>query len=166
MDDREGSDTPGRLPTLTHTYRLEFDPPESPALLFGKLRLDSPRLYHCGCCSKEERRSFSPLAELLTERTAPELAYLENKFAAMNLVRVIREAIGRSAADWRGYQRSWRLPKSATGSRTDGGGTGRRKVAIHRRLSARLGCAASAGAAAHRRIGWRLYPRQGSEVPW
>jgi DNA-directed RNA polymerase subunit RPC12/RpoP len=22
--------------------------------LFGKLRLDSPRLYHCGCCSKEE----------------------------------------------------------------------------------------------------------------
>ena len=51
--------------------------------LFGKLRLDSPRLYHCGCCSKEERRSFSPLAELLPERRAPELAYLENKFAAL-----------------------------------------------------------------------------------
>jgi len=51
--------------------------------LFGKLRLDSPRLYHCGCCSTEDYRSFSPLAELLTERTAPELAYLENKFAAM-----------------------------------------------------------------------------------
>jgi hypothetical protein len=50
--------------------------------LFGKLRLDSPRLYHCGCC-EEEHRSFSPLAELLPERTAPELAYLENKFAAM-----------------------------------------------------------------------------------
>jgi hypothetical protein len=54
--------------------------------LFGKLRLDSPRLYHCGCCSKEEHRSFSPLAELLPERTAPELAYLENKFAAMILL--------------------------------------------------------------------------------
>ena len=51
--------------------------------LFGKLRIDSPRLYHCGCCSKEEHRSFSPLAELLPERTAPELAYLENKFAAI-----------------------------------------------------------------------------------
>jgi hypothetical protein len=51
--------------------------------LFGKLRLDSPRFYHCGCCSKEQRRSFSPLAELLTERTAPGLAYLENKFAAL-----------------------------------------------------------------------------------
>jgi hypothetical protein len=45
--------------------------------LFGKLRLDSPRLYHCGCCSTEDYRSFSPLAELLTERTAPELTYLE-----------------------------------------------------------------------------------------
>jgi hypothetical protein len=42
--------------------------------LFGKLRLDSPRLYHCGCCNKEEHRSFSPLADLLPERTAPELA--------------------------------------------------------------------------------------------
>jgi hypothetical protein len=51
--------------------------------LFGNLRLDSPRLYRCGCCSKEEHRSFSPLAELLPERTAPELAYLENKFAAV-----------------------------------------------------------------------------------
>jgi hypothetical protein len=51
--------------------------------LFGKLRLVSPRLYHCGCCSKEGCRSFSPLAELLTERTAPELIYLENKFAAV-----------------------------------------------------------------------------------
>src|SRR5271168_3342694 len=39
--------------------------------LFGKLRLVSPRLYGCGCCSKEGCRSFSPLAELLTERTAP-----------------------------------------------------------------------------------------------
>ena len=122
--------------------------------LFGKLRLDSPRLYHCGCCSKEEHRSFSPLAELLTERTAPELAYLENKLAAMISYGFNREATGRSTTDRREYQRSWRLSKSATASRTDGGGTGRRKLAIHRWLSARLGCAASAGAAAHRRIGW------------
>jgi len=32
--------------------------------LFGKLRLDSPRLYHCGCCSTEVYRSFSPLARV------------------------------------------------------------------------------------------------------
>ena len=49
---------------------------------FGKLRLESPRLYHCQCES-DERTSFSPLAELLQERSSPELLYLETKFAAL-----------------------------------------------------------------------------------
>src|SRR5689334_14331730 len=51
--------------------------------LFGTVRLESPRLYPCGCCRKAAPRSFSPLAALLPERTAPELAYLETKFAAL-----------------------------------------------------------------------------------
>src|SRR5258708_27649278 len=50
--------------------------------LFGKLRLDSPRLYHCGCCSTEDYRSFSPLAELLPARTPPKFPYLKTHFAA------------------------------------------------------------------------------------
>ncbi len=50
--------------------------------LFGKLRLDSPRLYACPCQEKD-RASVSPLTGLLPERTAPELAYLEAKFAAL-----------------------------------------------------------------------------------
>src|SRR5580704_17145423 len=49
---------------------------------FGKLRLESPRLYHCQCES-DGRTSFSPLAELLQERSSPELVYLETKFAAL-----------------------------------------------------------------------------------
>src|SRR6516162_7454675 len=49
---------------------------------FGKLRLESPRFYHCQCES-DDRTSFSPLAELLQERTHPELVYLETKFAAL-----------------------------------------------------------------------------------
>ena len=49
---------------------------------FGKLRLESPRLYHCQCES-DDRTSFSPLAELLQERSSPELVYLETKFAAL-----------------------------------------------------------------------------------
>jgi hypothetical protein len=49
---------------------------------FGKLKLDSPRLYPCRCES-DGGRSFSPLAELLPERTSPELVYLETKFAAL-----------------------------------------------------------------------------------
>jgi hypothetical protein len=51
--------------------------------LFGKLRLDSPRLYACPCKDAASRASTSPLAEQLPERTAPELAYLEAKFAAL-----------------------------------------------------------------------------------
>jgi hypothetical protein len=49
---------------------------------FGKLKLESPRLYRCQCES-EDRKSFSPLAALLPERTHPELVYLETKFAAL-----------------------------------------------------------------------------------
>jgi hypothetical protein len=49
---------------------------------FGKLRLESSRLYHCQCES-DGRTSFSPLAELLQERSSPELVYLETKFAAL-----------------------------------------------------------------------------------
>jgi len=50
--------------------------------LFGKIELDSPRLFHCQC-QPQPTRSFSPLAELLAERTAPELLYLEAKFASL-----------------------------------------------------------------------------------
>ncbi len=51
--------------------------------LFGKLRLPGVRFFHCGCQPPYATRTFSPLAQLLTERTAPELLYLETKFASM-----------------------------------------------------------------------------------
>jgi hypothetical protein len=50
--------------------------------VFGKLGLDSPRFYSCGACSGS-RRSASPLAALLVERSSPELQYLETKFASL-----------------------------------------------------------------------------------
>lgn len=50
--------------------------------LFGELRLCSPRLYSCSCRGVG-KASFSPLAQQLPERTAPELVYLETKFAAL-----------------------------------------------------------------------------------
>ena len=50
--------------------------------LFGELRLPSPRFYSCSC-QEGGRTSFSPLAQILPERTAPELVYLETKFAAL-----------------------------------------------------------------------------------
>ena len=134
--------------------------------LFGKLRLDSPRLYHCGCCSKEEHRSFSPLAELLPERTTPELAYLESKFAAMISYGLTAKLLAEVLPTGGDINVAGVSRNSRTDRRTDGGGIGRRKVAIHRWVSARLGCAASAGATAHHRIGRRLYPRQGPKVSW
>jgi hypothetical protein len=50
--------------------------------LFGKLKIESPRFYTCPC-QKRETRSISPLADVLKDRTAPELVYLESKFAAL-----------------------------------------------------------------------------------
>jgi hypothetical protein len=50
--------------------------------LFGKLRLRSARLYHCDC-QPQATKTFSPLAHLLPNHTAPELLYLESKFAAL-----------------------------------------------------------------------------------
>ncbi len=50
--------------------------------VFGKLKVDSPRLFYCSCQGRA-RASFSPLAELLPERTAPELRYLQTKWASL-----------------------------------------------------------------------------------
>src|SRR5262249_58266195 len=49
---------------------------------FGKLSLQSPRYYQC-CATPGSAKSVSPLANLLAARTAPELAYLESKFAGL-----------------------------------------------------------------------------------
>jgi hypothetical protein len=61
--------------------------------VFGKLTLPSPQWYACRC-QTTERRSFSPLADLLPERTAPELLYLEAKFAALMSYGVTVDALG------------------------------------------------------------------------
>jgi hypothetical protein len=50
--------------------------------LFGKLKIASPRFYTCPC-RQRATGSSSPLADVLPERTAPELVYLESKFAAL-----------------------------------------------------------------------------------
>lgn len=50
--------------------------------LFGKLTLPSDRLFQCEC-QPHETQSFSPLSDLLPERTAPELLYLESQFASL-----------------------------------------------------------------------------------
>lgn len=50
--------------------------------LFGSFQLPSPRFYRC-CCQDTGPRSCSPLTTVLSERTAPELLYLETKWTSM-----------------------------------------------------------------------------------
>jgi hypothetical protein len=49
---------------------------------FGNVPLSSPRFYRCGC-DPSQTQTFSPLTGLLTEHTAPELLYLETKWASL-----------------------------------------------------------------------------------
>jgi hypothetical protein len=51
--------------------------------LFGKVTLNSPRFYICACQADQGKQSFSPLAECLSERSTPELLYLQSKWAAL-----------------------------------------------------------------------------------
>ena len=50
--------------------------------LFGHLKLPSPRFYTCSC-DTQGQKSFSPLAQCLPERTAPEFLYLQSKWASL-----------------------------------------------------------------------------------
>jgi hypothetical protein len=49
---------------------------------FGHVPLASPRFYRCRC-PPADSRTFSPLAELFPEHTAPELLYLETRWASL-----------------------------------------------------------------------------------
>jgi hypothetical protein len=49
---------------------------------FGTIALSSPRFHRCRCQPKATK-TFSPLSLLLTERIAPELLYLETRWASL-----------------------------------------------------------------------------------
>jgi hypothetical protein len=50
--------------------------------LFGTFKLASPRLFHCRC-RRRKTTSFRPLSALLRESAAPELLFLETKWASL-----------------------------------------------------------------------------------
>jgi hypothetical protein len=52
------------------------------AAAFGRISLDSPRVRHC-CRQADEPASISPLKELISERSPPELRYLETRWALL-----------------------------------------------------------------------------------
>jgi hypothetical protein len=61
--------------------------------LFGTLRLASPRWWHCDC-RDQRTRTFQPLAGLLPERTTPELAYLQARFAGLVSYGITADLLG------------------------------------------------------------------------
>jgi hypothetical protein len=50
--------------------------------LFGTVPLTSPRLYHCRC-QRRKTITFRPLNALLTDSVAPELLFMESKWASL-----------------------------------------------------------------------------------
>jgi hypothetical protein len=50
--------------------------------LFGTITLTSPRLYHCRC-QPRQTTTFRPLNALVTEAVAPELLFMETKWASL-----------------------------------------------------------------------------------
>ncbi len=50
--------------------------------LFGKLTLESPRVYTCSC-QPQQKRSWSPVATLFCERSTPELLCQEVRWASL-----------------------------------------------------------------------------------
>ncbi|MGH0004334.1 ISKra4 family transposase [Pseudovibrio ascidiaceicola] len=50
--------------------------------VFGDINLKSPRFYYCKC-AQSNARTFSPLKSLLPDHIAPELTYLETKWASL-----------------------------------------------------------------------------------
>jgi hypothetical protein len=50
--------------------------------VFGNLELVSPRLHQCECQS-HKTKTFSPLVSVLTQRSSPELVFLETKWASL-----------------------------------------------------------------------------------
>ena len=66
--------------------RIEYLHKDQPKIvyrtLFGKLTLKSPRFFNC-TCQPSKSNTFSPLAKLLPNRTAPEFVYLQSKWPAL-----------------------------------------------------------------------------------
>jgi hypothetical protein len=106
---------------------------------FGRLQLPSPRWRHCPC-QPRPRKTFSPLAEILPERTTPELLYLESKFSSLVSYGLNARLLGELLPLGRRlHATTVRRHSHATAAAR--GRARRRAGDVYRRLPARLGSA-------------------------
>jgi hypothetical protein len=71
-----------RYPQCAQAFRHKDQHPLVFRTLFGNLEFPSPRWFQCAC-QPHRTRTFSPLANLLTEHCSPERLYLETKWASL-----------------------------------------------------------------------------------
>jgi len=71
-----------KCPQCGKAFRHKDQHPLVFRTLFGNLEFASPRWLQCDC-QTHETRTFSPLANLLTEHCSPERLYLETKWASL-----------------------------------------------------------------------------------
>src|SRR5919109_1181025 len=75
-------DTHATCPDCGTPLKLKARGSKSFRSLFGTFTFSSPRLEHCDC-KQRETATFRPLSALLTEPVAPELLYMEAKWASL-----------------------------------------------------------------------------------
>jgi len=75
-------DTCSTCPDCGALLKVKAHASRSFRTLFGTCKLYSPRLEHCDC-TRRKTSSFRPLSALLTESVAPELLYMEAKWASL-----------------------------------------------------------------------------------
>jgi hypothetical protein len=71
-----------RCPACSQRRHSKGYCPLSLRTLFGKVSLQSERWHHCAC-QPHATKTFSPLTELLPERTTPEMLFLETKWSSL-----------------------------------------------------------------------------------
>ena len=71
-----------RCPDCGATLKAKHYTSRSFRTLFGTFRLPSPRLVRC-TCRRRQTKSFRPLSALLTASVAPELLFIETKWASL-----------------------------------------------------------------------------------
>ncbi len=99
--------------------RTQLDVHPTRKALFGTLHLRSPRWHQCPC-QPQTTRTFSPLAAALSERTTPELRYLESKFAGLVSYGLSAKLLAETLPIGRPlYASAVRLHTQATGERLE-----------------------------------------------
>ena len=69
-------------PCCVGKLRRKGNKPIQYRTVFGDITIDSPRFYHCRCYAGSAQ-TFSPLIELLPDHVAPEMLWLETKWASL-----------------------------------------------------------------------------------